>query len=86
MDVKIKSKAARQRMVADFNRHFPVGTRVRLRTDSGEVETVVRGEATLLNGHSAVAWFDNVRGAYSIDGRVRAGAGPLLTFHHGDES
>lgn len=43
-----------------------------LRKDSGEVATVVRAEAEILGGHSAVAWFEGVSGCYSIEGkRVR---------------
>ena len=54
-----------------FNAAFPVGTPCILRRGSGAVETRVRGPAELLSGHSAVAWFDLVTGAYSTeDSRV----------------
>lgn len=60
-----------ERIVSDFNESFPVGTQVRLRKDTGWIDTAVRGEATILGGHSAVACFEGVSGAYSIeDGRV----------------
>jgi hypothetical protein len=62
-----------QKIVDHFNEQFPVGTRVLLRKDTERIETTVRAAATVLGGHSAVAWFVGVSGAYSIeDGRVSA--------------
>lgn len=62
-----------QKIVDRFNAEFPVGTPVILRKDTGEVETEVRAPAEVLGGHSAVGWFRDVSGCYSIeDGRVRA--------------
>ena len=59
-------------IVQKFNRQFPVGAAVMLRKDSGEVATTVRAPAEILGGHSAVAWFTGVSGAYSIENkRVR---------------
>lgn len=61
-----------QKIVDDFNTKYPVGTPVMLRKDSGEIQTTVRAPAEILSGHSAVGWFENVSGAYSIeDNRVR---------------
>ena len=61
-----------QRLVDDFNTRYPVGSQVILRTDSGERDTRVIHAAEVMGGHSAVAWFDGIRGAYSIeDDRVR---------------
>ena len=72
---KPPTKAALQKIVDRFNRDFPVGSKVILRKDSGEVQTVVREPGQLLNNHSAVAWFEGVSGAYSIENnRVRKGA------------
>lgn len=70
---KRKPVAQMQRIVEQFNAEFPIGTRVMLRKDNGFwIETRVRASALLLSGHSPVAWFDGVSGAYSIeDGRVR---------------
>lgn len=59
-----------QQLVDDFNRLFPVGTEVMLRKDTERVRTTVTHPAEILGGHSAVAWFDGVRGCYAIDGRV----------------
>jgi hypothetical protein len=70
---KQPSRAHLQRIVDRFNRSFPVGSRVILRKDTGEVETTVKAPAEVLSGHSAVGWFEGVRGCYSIeDNRVSA--------------
>jgi hypothetical protein len=62
-----------QKIVNLFNLTYPVGTKVILRKDSGEVETTVRAPAEILQGHSAVGWFEGVSGCYSIeDDRVRS--------------
>jgi len=62
-----------QKVVDKFNAEYPVGTKVILRKDSGEVDTEVRAPAEVLEGHSAVGWFVGVSGCYSIeDNRVRA--------------
>lgn len=67
------SAAQLKSTVDHFNRRFPVGSKVILRKDSGYVETTVTAPAEILSGHSAVAWFDGVSGAYSIeDSRVMA--------------
>jgi hypothetical protein len=61
-----------QRIVDDFNRRFPIGSEVLLRKDSEEVRTRVRFEGYVLQGHSAVAFFEGVSGCYSIeDNRVQ---------------
>lgn len=70
------SKQTLELIVENFNLKFPVGTPVTLRKDSGMVETVVQSEAYMLGGHSPVAQFAGVSGAYSIeDDRVRVRAG-----------
>ena len=66
-----RHQAKEQRIVDDFNRCYPVGIRVVLRTDSGEIETTVTHPAQVLSGHTAVGWFQDVRGCYAIEGRVR---------------
>lgn len=66
------SKKKLEALVERFNRDFPVGTEVILRKDSGEVRTRISSQAYMLGGHSPVAHFDGVSGAYSIeDSRVR---------------
>ena len=58
-------------IIEAFNGLYPVGTPVILRTDSGEVKTKVSHQAILMPGPVAVAWFEDISGCYSIDGRVR---------------
>lgn len=51
-----------------FNKSCPVGTKVNLKLDSGEVKSVtVSSKATVLGGHSAVGWFAEISGCYSLD-------------------
>lgn len=63
--------ASLEAAVKDFNERFPVGTAVVLRKDTETIRTVVEHPAEILGGHSAVAWFQGVRGAYSIVDRVQ---------------
>ena len=53
----------------DFNAKYPVGTGVLLKKDllDEPVKTVVREPAYVLNGHSAVAFFEKVTGCYAIE-------------------
>ncbi|WP_437224955.1 hypothetical protein SH661x_001929 [Planctomicrobium sp. SH661] len=68
----LKSEAQLQQIVDRFNRDYPVGTKLQLRKDTGWIETTVRDPAEVMSGHSAVAWFEGVSGAYSIeDDRIR---------------
>lgn len=70
--MKRKPPLELQRLADEFNARYPVGTKVILRRDIGDVETTVTGGAFVLMGHSAVAQFYGVSGCYSIeDGRVR---------------
>jgi len=70
-------KAAKRRVSLElqceqWNRTHPVGSRVDVRLDSGEVrETVTRSAAEVLSGHSAVIWLKGITGCYLLD-RVRA--------------
>lgn len=54
----------------EFNRQFPPGSRLMLTTDTGRKVVTVELSAAVLGGHSAVAWFKEICGAYSIVGRV----------------
>jgi len=56
-----------QKMVDDWNRFYPAGTRIIVRKDSGEkVETVTTSQAELLGGHTPVIWCKGIRGAYAL--------------------
>lgn len=68
----MKRRANSQAAVDRWNRAHPVGTRVTVRKDSGEVvETVTRTEASVLSGHTAVIWLEGISGCYLLD-RVTA--------------
>lgn len=69
-DARKRITAALEAIVSDFNNRFPVGSAVMLQKDTETIRTVVEHPAEILGGHSAVAWFAGVRGAYAIDGRV----------------
>lgn len=60
-----------------WNRLYPVGQDVRLKTDGGEVIlTKTRSPAQILGGHSAVIWLVGVTGCYALD---RVSALPVVT-------
>lgn len=64
----MKTRAQLQSQVYAFNKTYDKGSRVKLRMDSGEIKTVtVKQEATILGGHSAVGWFEEISGCYSLD-------------------
>lgn len=57
-----------QAAVDTFNSRNPVGTQGHLRKDGGDnFPTHVKEPAYVLSGHSAVAFFEGVRGCYLID-------------------
>lgn len=66
--MKQKSLAKLQKEVDDFNLAYPVGSEVDVKLDSGKlIHTKVTNEATILGGHSAVGWFNDISGCYSLD-------------------
>lgn len=51
-----------------FNAKCPVGGKVSVRLDSGEVrETVTVSDAQIVSGHSPVVWMQGIRGYYLLD-------------------
>lgn len=64
-----KHAKEQQELVEQFNAKFPVGTRVRywtgLREGEGK-EGPTNHAATLLSGHTAVAWIDGCRSCVSL--------------------
>ena len=67
----MKSQAQLSLQVYNFNKQYSVGDRVKVEMDNGEVKVcTVKSEATILGGHSAVGWFEEISGCYSLD-RVR---------------
>lgn len=77
----MKRKTTKQLQAAcdSFNRDFPVGTPVLYVSvfpsdgDPGTapVPATVREPATILSGHTAVAWLDGVRGCVAVDHVLR---------------
>ena len=64
-----------EKLVRDWNEKYPVGTQVIVRKDDQtEVRTETVHEATMLGGHTAVAWLKDISGCYSLE-RVRADTG-----------
>ena len=61
-----------EKLVREWNEKYPVGTPVIVtKDDDTEIRTVTTHEATMLGGHTAVAWLKDISGCYSLD-RVRA--------------
>jgi FAD synthase len=68
MKTKQKTLAQLESQVYAFNQTYEVGFRVKLIKDDGKIEVhTLKSKAEVLSGHSAVAWFDGIRGCYSID-------------------
>lgn len=68
--MKQKSQKQLQAEVDKFNENFPIGSKVKLKKDSGQIQEVtVESEASILGGHSAVGWFEEISGCYDL-GRV----------------
>jgi len=66
--MKPKSQKQLQKIVDNFNTAHPVGAKCIIILDSGQAkEVTVRSEATILGGHSAVGWFNEISGAYYIE-------------------
>lgn len=62
--IAIKNK----KMVDAWNGKYKVGQKVKVKKDDGSfVETETKHEATMLGGHTAVGWFKDIRGAYSLE-------------------
>lgn len=60
-----------EKLVREWNEKHPVGTPVIVtKDDSTEIKTMTVHEATLLGGHTAVAWLKDISGCYSLE-RVR---------------
>ena len=73
MRPKQKSQKQLELEVENFNLKFKVGDKVKLEVDGGEIkEVTVKHEATILGGHSAMGWFNEISGCYQLD-RVRGG-------------
>lgn len=60
-----------EKLVREWNEKYPVSTQVIVKMDDEtEVRTETVNEATMLGGHTAVAWLKGFSGCYLLD-RVR---------------
>ncbi len=51
-----------------FNDLFQIGDYVEVKRDNGSVEIwTVKYPATILGGHTAVGWFNEIYGCYDLD-------------------
>jgi len=67
-----KERNRQEKLVREWNEKYPVGTPVIVtKDDETEIRAVTTHEATMLGGHTAVAWLKDIRGCYSLE-RVRA--------------
>ena len=63
-----KKRAKLKKQAEDWNKRYPVGTKVKVTTDGhGDIETTTRGEAWVLGHHSVVINFDAPLGPYRIE-------------------
>ena len=66
--MKRPSPQREQGKVDAWNAVHPVGTRVLVRLDDGSnVQTETTAPASLLGGHTAVAWLKDIHGAFLLD-------------------
>lgn len=69
--MKQKSIKQLELEVENFNLKFKTGDKINIEKDNGEIQEVtVRAPATIMGGHSAVGWFEEISGCYQLD-RVR---------------
>lgn len=72
MKTKKKSLKTLEAQVEKFNQAHKVGDSVLLQLDSGEQRQVkIYHEATILGGHTAVGWFEGVRGCYALESVIQ---------------
>ena len=76
--MKHNSVKHQEKLVREWNEKYPVGTPVIVKMDDEtEVRTETVHEATMLGGHTAVAWLKDISGCYSLE-RVRAGINKVI--------
>lgn len=64
---KPMTSAAKQKLIDEFNSRFAVGDTCEVRMDSGEVRPcTVKWEASMMGGHTPVAWLNEISGAYDL--------------------
>jgi len=67
----MKTQAQLESQVYAFNKTYDIGDRLKIERDNGEIDIVtVKAPASIVGGHSAVGWFNEISGCYSLD-RIR---------------
>lgn len=80
----MKSVQAIQQQVDAFNETYKVGDAIRLKTDSGDiVRDEIKHPATIMGGHSPVAWLKKY-GSYRLDRVVGHAHALVLSAVSGD--
>ncbi len=63
-----KSLPELQKQVDDFNAKYNIGALVHISTsENTHKDCTVKAPASILGGHSAVGWFNEITGCYSLD-------------------
>lgn len=61
-----------QNQIAEFNSLYKEGDKVKVRlSDESLKECTVSAPAMVLEGHTAVGWFNEIRGCYSLNNVVK---------------
>ena len=64
----MKNEEQLQEEVDGFNEHYSVGDDVSVQMDSGNIKAcTIQAPASILGGHSAVGWFNEISGCYALD-------------------
>lgn len=72
--MKQKTQDQLQKQIDNFNQKYKVSDKVKIEKDNGNIEIVtVKHEATIMGGHTAVGWFEQISGAYLLE-RVKGAA------------
>lgn len=64
----MKTLKTLEKQVNAFNAKYNTGDIVTVKLDNGNtMEVSIKSPASVLGGHSAVAWFNEMYGCYSLD-------------------
>jgi hypothetical protein len=69
--MKINTQKLEMQITA-FNEKYKPGDQLNIKMDSGEIKQVtVKCPATILGGHTAVGWFNEISGCYDLSRVVK---------------
>lgn len=55
------------KIVEEFNNKYSIGDKIAITVNDEPKYLTVKSKAIVLHGHSAVAWFNEIVGCYSIE-------------------